>query len=124
MDISRTLAHLRPGAQWSMTGNSIEGLQWQGPGDAPTQEELEAGWAELEARKIWPNAGTFWAEFTQEEKTAIVTSTIPDIKVLYADLQMWPGEVWSTDDKLQAGLNGLQLVTILTAERKAAILAK
>jgi hypothetical protein len=87
-------------------------------------EAQEIADAAIADRKVWPSSGAFWAEFTQAEKVAIVTSTIPDIKVLHADLQVWPGEVWSTDPKVQEGLSGLQLVTILTAERKAAILAK
>lgn len=34
----------RPDSQWSLRGNTIDGLTWIGPGDAPTIEELQTAW--------------------------------------------------------------------------------
>lgn len=81
-----------------------------------------------DARKVWPDAGTFYAEFTPEEKMAIIASEVPEIKFLLAELQMWRGPVWSDDpaggNRVQLALDGLVLAGILTEERKAGILAK
>lgn len=83
-----------------------------------TAEELAA-----ETRKVWPSSADFWASFTDSEKLAILASTIAGIILLREELRLWTGEVWSDDAKVQAGLGGLVATGILTAERKAAILA-
>jgi hypothetical protein len=82
-----------------------------------TPEELAA-----EARKVWSNSASFWAEFTNAEKLAIITATTEGIILLREELRLWLGEVWSDDPRVQAGLDGLEAVGILTTERKAAIL--
>ena len=44
MNLSECLSYARPGAQWSLTGNDLATLIWIGPGDPPSQEELESKW--------------------------------------------------------------------------------
>jgi hypothetical protein len=44
MDIAHAIFLARPEAQWSLNGNTLAGLHWIGPGDAPTFQELEAAW--------------------------------------------------------------------------------
>ncbi len=83
-----------------------------------TAEELAA-----ETRKVWASSADFWAAFTDSEKLAILASTIAGIILLREELRLWTGEVWSDDAKVQAGLGGLVATGIITAERKAAILA-
>jgi len=124
MNFIRALSHLRPEAQFEMRPDDFTTLQWHGPGEPPTLEELEAAWAQLEARKIWPDKSRFWNEFTADEKAAILTSEHGGIKVLHSDLTMWPGEVWSDDAKVQQGLSGLVAVGILTESRKTEITTK
>jgi len=124
MDLSLAISHARPDAQWSLSGDDYATLQWIGPGEPPTMEELEAAWAQLEARKIWHTVADFWAEFSDTEKLAIADSTIPGIRLLHEELRMWRGEVWSDDPKVQAGLSGLVAVGILTESRKTEIFAK
>lgn len=59
MDIQRALLSLRPGAQWSCTGETYDGLQWlekpvwEGGQKKPTQEEVEA--EALRLKKEWEN---------------------------------------------------------------------
>jgi hypothetical protein len=77
-----------------------------------------------DSRKIWPDKSKFWNEFTPVEKAAILTSEHSGIKVLWSDLTMWPGEVWSDDSRIQQGLSGLVAVGILTESRKTEILTK
>ena len=42
MDIVRCLEKLRPGEQWSLDGDTYEGLVWHDSTTKPTFEELEA----------------------------------------------------------------------------------
>lgn len=48
-DITHALTALRPGTSWILTGDTPDGLEWIGPGDPPTLEELEAKIAELDS---------------------------------------------------------------------------
>jgi hypothetical protein len=57
MDITNALQSLKPGATWSLNGNTYEGLQWlekpvyEGGQKKPTKEEVEAEVARLQ--KEW-----------------------------------------------------------------------
>lgn len=57
MNITKALVSLRPGAQWSLDGDSYEGLKWlekpvwEGGQKKPTQAEVEAEVARLQ--KEW-----------------------------------------------------------------------
>jgi hypothetical protein len=124
MNLSLALSHARPGAQWSLTNDDLSTLDWRGPGDPPTMEELEAAWAQIKDRKGWPTVAEFWAEFSDSEKLSILDSTIGGIVLLREELRMWRGEVWSDDERVQQGLGGLVAVGILTAERREEILAR
>lgn len=48
-DLSHALVALRPGAQWSLNGDSYSGLNWMDASPAPTEEELRAKIEELDA---------------------------------------------------------------------------
>jgi hypothetical protein len=48
-DITHALTALRPNTSWILTGDSLDGLEWVGPGDPPTLEELQAKIAEMDA---------------------------------------------------------------------------
>jgi hypothetical protein len=59
MDIQRALLSLRPGAEWSCTGETYDGLKWlekpvwEGGQKKPTREEVEAEVARLQQE--WKN---------------------------------------------------------------------
>jgi hypothetical protein len=40
MSLADKLTRYYPGAQWSLNGNTYDGLEWIGPGDKPTEQEL------------------------------------------------------------------------------------
>lgn len=124
MNLSQAILTLRPDAQFEVNPNDFSTLVWRGPGKPPTLAEIESAWSQLEARKIWPSVADFWAEFSDAEKLAIASSTIPGIRLLHEELRMWRGEVWSDDPKVQQGLSGLVAVGILTESRKNKILTK
>ena len=41
MDIANILTHLRPGEQWTLNGDSYEGLTWLSNTPKPTLQEIE-----------------------------------------------------------------------------------
>ena len=59
MDITKALSTLRPGAEWSLNGDTYEGLQWlekpvwEGGQKKPTKAEVEAEVARLQQE--WEN---------------------------------------------------------------------
>lgn len=49
MDLPHAIAHCRPGASWSLDGNTYDGIRWHDTKQKkPTLEELKAAWAELQ----------------------------------------------------------------------------
>lgn len=44
MDIANALLSGFPGTKWKLEGNDYAKLDWFGPGEKPTLEELEAAW--------------------------------------------------------------------------------
>ena len=99
--------------------------------DRYTREELEQALLDFltakalaSARKIWTTVADFYAEFTGTEKYLIQSSTVPAILVARGDLAMWRGDVWSDNADVLAGLDAMVTAGVLTAERRAEILAK
>jgi hypothetical protein len=48
MDITKILSRKYPGAEWTLNGDTYDGLVWLSDGDAPTEAELQAEWAQVE----------------------------------------------------------------------------
>ena len=48
MDISLILSRKYPGAEWTLNGDSYDGLTWLSEGDVPTLAELETLWPDVE----------------------------------------------------------------------------
>lgn len=92
--------------------------------DEVAWELVKAEREEANTRKIWPRVADFYAEFTPTEKYLIQSSTIPAIVVARGDLAMWRGDVWSDNADVLAGLDAMVKAKILTAARRAEILAK
>jgi hypothetical protein len=67
--------------------------------------------------KTWPSRVEFWNELTQQEKIAIAASTSDMVKFFFAELTIWNGEVWSTDDRVIQGLNLLVTENIITQQK-------
>ncbi|MCO5164651.1 MAG: hypothetical protein M9939_26535 [Mesorhizobium sp.] len=42
MALSEKLSRFYPGAEWSLDGDDYSGLMWFGPGDKPTEQDLDA----------------------------------------------------------------------------------
>ena len=48
MDITKILTRKYPGAEWTLNGETYAGLTWLSDGDAPSEAELQAEWAQVE----------------------------------------------------------------------------
>lgn len=51
MDIPAVLQSIRPGAAWTLNGDSYDGLDWLDDSPKPTLAELEAAWPRAEAEQ-------------------------------------------------------------------------
>ena len=47
-DYAAVLTVNYPEALWQLDGDTYDGLTWQGPGDKPTQAELDAAWPQVD----------------------------------------------------------------------------
>jgi hypothetical protein len=47
-DYPAVLTALYPGAEWSLNGDSYDGLTWLSEGVAPSQAELDAAWPQVQ----------------------------------------------------------------------------
>ena len=84
-DYAAILSDLYPGAEWSLSGDSYEGLTWLSDGDAPTQAELDAAWpAVRDARK--------WAQVRAERDRLLADcdwTQVADAPLTAAEKQAW-----------------------------------
>jgi len=48
IDYAAVITALYPDAEWSLVGDTYDGLNWIGPGDKPTQAELDAAWPQVD----------------------------------------------------------------------------
>jgi hypothetical protein len=49
MDYTQILARKYPGTEWTLNGDSYEGLTWLSESPKPSQADLEALWSDVEA---------------------------------------------------------------------------
>jgi hypothetical protein len=82
-----------------------------------TAEELAAS-----TRKVWADAGEFFAEFTDAEQEGIATSTHPVVGRLRLLLSTWRARLFSDEPRVAGGLIYLESINIITPARRAAIL--
>ena len=53
MDIPAILTDRYPGAQWSLSGDTYDGLDWLDDTQKPTEAELAALWPEVQSDRAW-----------------------------------------------------------------------
>jgi hypothetical protein len=70
MNISVALAFLRPGAQWVLSGDSYDGLEWLDDSVKPSLDELESAWPEVEASRVQAELEVLAAKESAFEKLA------------------------------------------------------
>jgi len=52
-DYAAVLTALYPGAEWSLSGDTYDGLVWHSDGVAPTKKTLDAAWPQVESDRKW-----------------------------------------------------------------------
>ena len=52
-DYPAVLTALYAGAEWTLNGDTYDGLTWLSDGDAPTQAELDAAWPEVKYQRAY-----------------------------------------------------------------------
>jgi len=52
-DYAAVLEAIRPGSEWTLDGDSYDGLTWLSEGDAPTQQELDDAWPAVRDDLAW-----------------------------------------------------------------------
>ena len=84
-DYAATLAHLYPGAEWSLNGDDYEGLTWLSDGDAPSQQELDDAWPAVRDARAW-------AQVRAERDRLLAAcdwTQVADAPLSSADRQAW-----------------------------------
>ena len=51
MDIPAILTHTHPGAQWTLNGDTYDGLDWLDDTQKPTEDEIVAAWPEVQVAR-------------------------------------------------------------------------
>ena len=73
-------------------------------------------------RRVWSRAADFWASFTQREQLAVSASDIAEVRALVVTFTSWPAEIWSDDDRVQAGFRALRQSGLISEARANEIL--
>jgi len=84
MDIPAILTHLHPGAEWSLNGDSYDGLDWLADSPKPTLDELEAAWPAVRDARAW-------AEVRAERDALLAACDWTQVTDAPVDAQVWAG---------------------------------
>ena len=75
-------------------------------------------------RKTWLTSQAFLSEFTMIEVGSIGISVDPTIAALRLILSTWVGQIYSDDPRVILGLDAIEAAGIISAARRAEIIAK
>jgi hypothetical protein len=70
VDYSAVLQAIRPGAEWSLNGDTYDGLTWLSEGEPPTQAECDEAWPTVQYDLAY-------AQVEQARHAAYVTDADP-----------------------------------------------
>jgi hypothetical protein len=93
---------------------------------AATEAQAKTLFAQEQAPvKTWATVAEFNAEFTPDEKKAIIRASRQndDLALLDRELLSWRSEVWASDPRILEGLDALVTARILTTQRRSEILS-
>lgn len=81
--VEQAIESLRPGAEWVLRGDDVEGIVWHTKGVEPlTQAEVEAEVARLEAAAVQAEADRIAAREAAIAKLAALGLTVDDLTAL------------------------------------------
>ena len=90
-DYAAVLSALYPDAEWSLNGDTYDGLTWLSEGDAPSQAELDAAWPQVKYDRAY-------AQVEQERHAAYISDADP----LFFKWQRGTGTEQAWRDAVQA----------------------
>ena len=90
-DYPAVLAALYPDAEWTLNGDSYDGLVWLSEGDAPSQEVLDGAWPQVEYDRAY-------AQVERERHAAYIEQSDP----LFFKWQRGTGSEGAWRDAVQA----------------------
>lgn len=122
IDYSKALAACRPTAEWSMDGNELASLVWHGPGEPPTEAELQDAWTALQTVTGWPSVQQFLDQFSDAELATIGSNANAQVQGLLIRLNGWRDVVHADNERIQLGLALLVQLNLITESRKTEIL--
>ena len=95
MNLALAITLARPNSQWSLIGDTIEGLTWIGPGEPPTLEELQEAWDNRPPEPL-PDAENYqiraWmirGDLDPDAVPQIISQVITDAKEKKEALMRW-----------------------------------
>lgn len=82
MDIALTLMHIRPGEEWTLDGETYDGLTWHSKTEKPTEAELKKAWKSLEPELLLAEENKKEAKDSALKKLAKLGLTEDEISAL------------------------------------------
>jgi hypothetical protein len=83
MDITAILASKYQGSEWTLDGDSYEGLTWLSKTTKPTQEELEDLWAEVQSELQAKAQSKIDAKASAIAKLEALGLTVEEVEVAF-----------------------------------------
>jgi hypothetical protein len=72
-----------PDANWSLNANNYDSLDWQGPGDKPTQAELDAAWPAVQQAQADAVAAKETAKESGIAKLTALGLTVDEVSAVF-----------------------------------------
>ena len=83
MDIASILSSKYVGSEWSLDGDSYEGLTWISKSKKPSQEELEALWPAVQAELATKAQSKIDAKASAISKLQALGLTVEEVQVAF-----------------------------------------
>jgi hypothetical protein len=83
MDIASILSSKYVGSQWTLDGDSYEGLTWLHESDKPSEEELEDLWPEVQAELQAKEQSKIEAKASAISKLQALGLTVEEVQVAF-----------------------------------------
>ena len=82
-DYAAVLTANYPGSEWTLDGDTYDGLTWLGDTPKPTQAELDAAWPAVQQAKADAVAAEEAARQSAVDKLAALGLTVDEIRVAF-----------------------------------------
>ena len=83
MNIPKILTRRYPGSEWTLNGNNYSGLNWLSDTTKPTEAELEALWADVQAEIAAEAQAKVDAKASAVAKLQALGLTVEEVSVAF-----------------------------------------